>query len=82
MLQKTRKQKNRHQLIGRSDPYDIKMDLLDQPEDAYSKFLQKCGSYDNFIVEKTSFIYRATGENSKIHRDSINLLIFSALYRL
>ena len=43
---------NLHQLIGRADPYKIKMDLSDQILHGYKKCGHKCDSCDNFVPEE------------------------------
>ena len=51
-----KRRNNLHQLIARADPYNIKTDFLDQTPHGYKKCGRKCDSYDNFVLEDTSFI--------------------------
>ena len=39
------------------------MYLLDQIEHGCSKYWYKCDSWDDFVLEKTSFIIQVTGAN-------------------
>ena len=59
-----------HQLILRTDPYNIKINLLNQAQHGYSKCGRKCDLCYNFILEKISFICHATKVKFKIRRDS------------
>ena len=62
--------KNLGELVARADPYNIKMDLLNQTDHGYKKCGLKCDSCNNFVLEKTSFVCFATGTKFRIRRDS------------
>ena len=62
--------KNLPEFIARVDPYNIKMDPLNQTDHGYKKCGRKCQSCGNFVLEKTSFACFATRTKFKICRDS------------
>ena len=62
--------KNLRELVARADPYNMKMDLLNQTDHGYKKWGRKCNSCNNFILEKTAFVCFAKGTKFKICRAS------------
>ena len=61
--------KNLRELAARTDPYNIKTDLLNQTDHGCKKCGGKCDSCNNFVLPKKSLVCFATGTKFKIHRD-------------
>ena len=62
--------KNLRELVARADRHSIKTDLLNQTDHGYKKCGRKCDSFNNFVLEKTSFLCFTAGAIFKIRRDS------------
>ena len=65
-----KREKSLGELAARADPYNIKTSLFNQTDHGYKKCRRKCGSCNNFVLEKTPFACFATGTKFKIRRDS------------
>ena len=65
-----KKENNLKDLLLRSDPYNIKRDLLDSTKYGYKNCKKKCDSYNNLADEATAIKCFATGRIFKIRRDS------------
>ena len=66
-----KKENNLKDLLLRSDPYNIKRDLLDSTKYGYKNCKKKCDSYNNLADEATAIKCFATGRIFKIRRDSL-----------
>lgn len=65
-----KREKNLADLILRSDPYNIKGDIVDTGEHGYVKCKRSCDSCSNFVLETSSIVSYATGRKFQIRRNS------------
>ena len=65
-----KRENNLRGLLPRSDPYNIKRDLLNYKKHGYKSCKKKCDSYNNFVDEITAIKCFAAGRVFKIRRDS------------
>jgi len=56
-----KREKNLTNLLMRSDPYNLKPDLIDHQERGYKRCDRKCDSCDNFVDETSFITCHATG---------------------
>jgi len=63
-----KKENNLTNLLLRSDPYNIKQDIIDNQECGYAKCDRNCDSCKNFVLETTSVTSNATGRKFHIRR--------------
>ena len=69
-LWQNKRENNLKDLLLRSDPYNIKRDLLHNTKHGYESCEKKCDSCNNFVDEATAIKCFATGRIFKIRRDS------------
>ena len=66
-----KKEKNLQDLISRSDPYNIKEDLINKQKFGYQKCTKSsCDSCYNFVDQTSDVVCKATGRKFMIRRDS------------
>ena len=65
-----KRENNLKDLLLRSDPYNIKKNLLDNTKHGYKSCKKKCDSWNNFVDEVTAIKCFATETIFKIRRDS------------
>ena len=65
-----KRENNLEDLWLRSDPYNIKRDLLDNTNHGHKSCEKKCNSCSNFVVETAAIKCFATGIIFEIRRDS------------
>ena len=65
-----KRENNLKDLLLRSDPYNIKKNLLDNTKHGYKSCKKKCDSWNNFVGEVTAIKCFATETIFKIRRDS------------
>ena len=66
----SKRETNLKDLLLRSDPHNIKKDLLDNTKHGYKSFKKKCDFCNNFVDEVTGIKCFATGRILKIRIDS------------
>ena len=65
-----KRENNLKDLLFRSDPYNIKGDVSDFEPHGYSKCGRKCDSCNNYVLETSYIISKATGRKFHIRRDT------------
>ena len=65
-----KRENNLKSLLSRSDPYDIKSDIVDHIQLGYSKCSRSCDSCKNFVIETPFITSFATGRRYNIRRQT------------